>query len=75
MFDNVESDSFWERAALADSHQIARLNVTEAGRKVHGHVLKTNYFVNKIRLKFSDFSKKKVYEMFQIYSEIFKLGN
>ena len=39
VLDDVESDSLGERSALANSHNIAELNVPEAGREVDSHVL------------------------------------
>jgi len=39
VLDDVESDSLGERSALANSHNIAELDVPEAGREVDSHVL------------------------------------
>ena len=42
MLDDVESDSLGERSALANGHNIAELDVPEAGREVDSHVLIEN---------------------------------
>ena len=42
VLDDVESDSLGERSALANGHNIAELDVPEAGREVDSHVLIEN---------------------------------
>ena len=39
VFDHVEPHGLGQRSALANGHNVAQLDVTEAGREVGGHVL------------------------------------
>jgi len=58
VLDDVESDSLGERSALANGHDIAELNVPEAGREVDSHVgvssLESTVLLDKVKVITSD---------------------